>query len=154
MKRNVVGAVLVAIAGLACSACGSGFLLNGIASGSSAEAVTVVTQHVVPLPPMHVVQRLPLSRTGTGSESLGTFAVHGNVRVRATCVGAGKIKVTVSSRHGGFGVGPVPCKGNGTVALDIGSNYATPHGAPSRIMVQAPPHMRWWLDVVDRQRNP
>ena len=95
-----------------------------------------------------VVQRLPLSRLGTGSQSLGTFAVHGNLRVRATCVGTGKIKVSVKG-PGGFAIGPVPCQGNDKVALDAGSN----DNGRAEITVQAPAHMKWWLDAVDRQPN-
>jgi len=132
VKRKVVVAVLVGIAGLACSACGS-FLLNGAPSRSG---------------PVAVVHQLPLTQIGSGSESLGTFAVHGIVHFRATCAGTGKIKVNLSGPREGFGIGPVACRGNNRLAINITSNSAS---GPTEITVDAPADVTWWLDVVDRQ---
>src|SRR3954447_26186584 len=118
MKRKIAGAVLVVIAGLACSACGS-FLLNGVRSGSGTETSMTVVQ------PLRMVHQLPLTRIGTGSESLGTFAVHGIVHIRATCVGNGKIKLNLTGSRGGFGIGPVPCQGENTLATNTTGNSAS-----------------------------
>ncbi len=134
------------VVGLACSACGS-FLLNGVPSGSSAHAVTVVTV----VPPVQVVQRLPLSRSGTGSQSLGTFTVHGIVHIRGTCTGTGKIRVDFTVPHQGGELLGGHCKGNNTLALNWTSNVGTAGGPVQQIKVHAPAHTKWWVDIVDRQ---
>jgi hypothetical protein len=150
MKRKLAAAVLVLIAGFACSACGS-FLLNGVPSGGSSSPVmtfqTSVTLRAVP-----VVDQLPLSRSGRGSKSLGPFRVHGNVRMRATCTGGGNITVGLHERSGGgFAAGPVRCKGQERFALDIGSNGVE---GVAHITVKTGPQTNWWIDVIDRQPKP
>ena len=148
MKRNVAGAILVAIAGLACSACGS-FLLNAGPPAISGHVSTVMKTGR----PLPVVQNLPLSRTGTGRESLGAFAIRGNVHVKVTCVGSGKIEVDFTGPRGEEGMGGVRCLGANTLALNSQSNLGELGSDPFRITVRAPATMTWLLDIVDRQPN-
>ena len=44
--------------------------------------------------------------------------------------------------------------GDNTLALNSESNLGMRgHGVSAEITVRAPAHMKWWLDVVDRQPN-
>ena len=147
---KVLGAALVLAVGLACSACSSLFLA-GAPSGGSGQAVTTVTT------PPETLQQLPLKRSGYGIESLGRFALHGNVHVRARCSGNGTVKIDFffppHSRHGAggaVGIGPAPCQGNATYAINsVGNEGVNSHIA--EIEVEAPASTKWRIDIVDRQ---
>jgi hypothetical protein len=156
MHGKVAVAVALALAGFTCSACGSSSHRSGSSGGTAAEksahsALRAVAIQV-PLEVALHMRALPLSEIGAGGKTLGTFAVHGNVRIRATCIGAGKFKVRLAQNHGAAGIGGVRCQGDNTLALNDGSNLGTT-GKWVRITVHASKHMKWWLDVVDRQPN-
>jgi hypothetical protein len=138
MKRKATGAALAFLVGVACSGCGS------------TRAVSL-THLAAAHPATPAVHQLPFTRIGTGSATLGTFAVHGNVRIRATCTGPGKFEVKFAQRNGSDGIGGVRCQGDDTLAMNVGSNVGQRGGGPALITIHAPKHMKWWLDAVDRQ---
>jgi hypothetical protein len=149
--RNAAGIAVALLIGFACSACGS-FLLNGVPSGGSGHVVTISSTISSSLGPP-VPQQLPLRRTGTGRESLGAFAIRGNVHVKVTCVGTGKIEVDFTGPRGEEGMGGVRCLGANTLALNSQSNLGELGSGPYRITVRAPATVTWLLDIVDRQPN-
>jgi hypothetical protein len=143
MTRKVAGAVVVAIAALAGSACGT---------SSVSDAIALKGPHYV-VQIRQVVRRLPLSRSGVGSELLGTFAVHGVVRMRATCVGRGTIEVDFSAGpHAGVAMSGEQCQGDNTLAMNASNNPGV-MGRPLQITVRVPPRTKWWIVIADRQRG-
>lgn len=150
VKLKGARAVLLGVAVvLGCPACGGSYFL-GVPSVTSVQAVTTIS--FPPHPPM--LHQLPLKRSGTGTESLGTFALHGNVRLRATCTGHGTVKIdfifATTSGDNRVGIGPARCQGNGTYAVNtVGNEGVNSHLA--RIEVEAPGNTNWRIDILDRQ---
>jgi hypothetical protein len=144
--RKVVGTVGVLAVGLACSACGAGLLLNGVASGSS--SVTAVTTIERPLPAVPLAHRLPIRRSGAGSESLGIFATHGWLYVKATCVGAGRFGIRFAAVSSKNAMTAHPACLNSRRTVKFSSNIGvTVHR--TRISVRAPVGMKWTIIVFE-----
>ena len=110
--------------GLGCSACGNG-------------------THVVTVR-QPLVHRLPITRTGVGSESLGTFAMHGWLYVKATCVGTGKFGVCWN-KDGAYAA----CQNSRLKpTVKTASNFSV-YSHRARIYVRAHAGMKWWVIVFE-----
>src|SRR5579859_5178005 len=116
MKRNVAGAVLVAVAGLACSACGT-----ASKNGSVLAAATIKSAPPTVTVQLPVTQRV-VQASGTGSKTIGSFAVRGKLSLGVSCTGAGNlgVEIVTSPSMPGFntscpetGVGLGPTIGSG-----------------------------------------
>src|SRR5690242_4311012 len=131
MRRNVVGAVLVAIVALGCSACGSAKTVRQTPPPRTTVAkVAPVTfgsdLNFVVLPPTH----------GTGDATLGTFTRGGRYGdIEVQCAGESPMKVA--------GLWTVPCDSNGSGGT-LGFDTV---GERINLTVRAKPGTTWWLAV-------
>jgi hypothetical protein len=92
------------------------------------------------------LQQLPIRRTGVGSESLGVFAMHGWLYVKATCVGTGKFGIRIAATSSKNAMSTYPTCRNSThkPTIEMSSNFAVDvHRA--QITVSAPVGMKWTL---------
>jgi hypothetical protein len=135
MTRKAAGAVVL-VAGLACSACGSG--------SSRATTTTSVPRTVTVQMP---VTRSVVRASGTGSKALGIFYVHrGTLSVSFSCTGKGN-----------FNVAPSPAfVGIGTVCpqADLGGSRGPVGGGRGQIKVNASPRVHWTLAMREIYAKP
>src|SRR4051812_3237938 len=127
MRRNVVGAVLVVIVALGCSACGS---------AKTVRQTPPPTTNVAKVPPISLqpdanLVVLPATH-GAGNRNFGTFTPASIVYLEYTCTG-GRLTIV------GFN-GPRPCNGS-SVSVGI-SGY---EGKPLNLTLRAKPGTTWWF---------
>ena len=133
MRKKVAGVVLAALVALGCGA------------WASTKAATARQSR----PVVHV-HRLPIRRTGVGSESLGTFAMHGWIYLKATCVGTGTFGVdyAATSSNDKDGASRACLDSNRKPTLKTGSNFGV-YIHRAKIDVSAPAGMKWSVIVFE-----
>lgn len=134
MKRTAASVVVGLLIALCGSACGS-FLLNGIPSGGESTIVSTIATTLGP-PPMTGTL---LTRSGSGSQTLGTFNGHGELHVTVSCTGTGALEVEFVSRQMGEGTGEYcPAKNFGVSSPADGA----------QVKIHAPAGVRWTATVT------
>jgi hypothetical protein len=131
MKTRVVVSAVALVAGLGWTAHGNG----GVAT----------VGHSMP-----VVHRLPVSHSGVGGRSFGTFALHGWLYIRATCRGTGKFEVELISPHWKVSASPDCRDLSRKHPLKWGSNFGVHHHL-AQIEVRTGTHNKWSITIVKRR---
>jgi hypothetical protein len=132
MTRKVAGAVVVLVAGLACTACGS----------SSARTTTTAARA-----PRTVTVQLPVTQqlskvSGSGSKKFRPFAFHGQLSLTVSCKGKGTLNLDVVASDSFPGLSsPCPEAGAG-LGPGPGSDNAA-HRA--QFSIAAPSRVHWTL---------
>ena len=100
--------------------------------------------------PVVVAHRLPIRRSGVGTESLGTFAMHGWLYMKATCLGTGKFEVSVTATSSKNGESSTPACLNSSrkPTLKSSSNFGV-NVHRARIDIRAPADMKWSIIIFE-----
>jgi hypothetical protein len=124
--RSTAYVVVLLVAALTCSACGT---------GSRATPVPTITS---------AATRPVVSASGTGSRTIGTYAVRGRLFVTTSCTGSGWLAVESLTPRANEGDGNFCPSRPGTGSLSSGQGDRR-----AQIKVHAPAHVHWTLVVRD-----
>lgn len=132
---------MVVLASLALGGCG------GSGGTGESRSATIISHTGRPARGLHVDGSIPLRRSGTGSETLGTFQIHGWLVLRATCVGKGAFAVAYINGGNKDKASSACVNSSRQATLSTGSNFGKNFHVATIKVITATPDMRWTLSV-------
>lgn len=149
MRRTIPQAVVVVVAALACSGCGTARTTPRVPTTTPPPRTTTSAPRTitVSVPVTQQVARF----SGAGSKTLRAVALHGPFSLRLSCTGKGHIRLEIDASPSIPGLETTcPTSGSG-IGPEDGSDHAD-HRA--RVSVDAPSRVHWTIAVRETYPKP